>query len=141
MVAPWSLRCVRGRLSVGSRFTRIATIHGKNDEGSIIAWMRDGYLRYINKKMADAWSRSRGRQLPKDGTTKHQLGVRILQHRDVFKDDDAGGMVMRMPPGAALYVRGEREGSGYKHTGANSLNAPLSGTMSTLRASQDILTP
>ena len=43
--------------------------------------------------------------------------------------------------GTVLYVRGEREGSGYKHTGANSLNAPLRGTMSTLRASQKILTP
>ena len=40
-----------------------------------------------------------------------------------------------------LYVRGEREGSGYKHTGASSLNAPLSGTMSSLRASNRILTP
>lgn len=43
--------------------------------------------------------------------------------------------------GRVLYVRGEREGSGYKHTGANSLNAPLSGTMSSLRADRKILTP
>lgn len=43
--------------------------------------------------------------------------------------------------GRVLYVRGEREGSGYKHTGANSLNAPLGGTMSSLRAARKILTP
>jgi hypothetical protein len=71
--------------------SRIATIHGKNNDGAIIGWMRDGYLRYINKRKADAWSRSIGRQLPKDGTTKHRQGKRILQHSDVFK----GGMEMR----------------------------------------------
>lgn len=40
-----------------------------------------------------------------------------------------------------LYLRGERAGSGYKHTGANSLNAPLSGTLQHLRASSKIRTP
>ncbi|MSU88071.1 hypothetical protein GE300_00390 [Rhodobacteraceae bacterium 2CG4] len=41
------------------------------------------------------------------------------------------------------YVRGEPEGgtSGYKHTGANSLNAPLRGTIDLLRVKSNMLTP
>lgn len=43
--------------------------------------------------------------------------------------------------GHIMYVRGERAGSGYKHTGANSLNAPLSGTLQRLRYDRKIRTP
>lgn len=57
------------------------------------------------------------------------------------KDQFAAMMNAADQQGDVIYVRGEREGSGYKHTGANSLNAPLSGTMSTLRASSKIRTP
>ncbi|MCR9274404.1 MULTISPECIES: PLxRFG domain-containing protein [unclassified Mameliella] len=73
-----------GRVEV----SRVATIHGKNAPDAIIGWMRGGYLRYINKRKAGEWSRSIGRQLPKDGTTTHRHGQKILQHRDVFKPDD-----------------------------------------------------
>lgn len=70
-----------GKVSVSN----IATIHGKNEDASIIGWMTKGYLRYIDKGKAGEWSRSRGRQLPKDMEIKHRLGLKILQHRDVFK--------------------------------------------------------
>ncbi|GGH32422.1 hypothetical protein SAMN05444007_106152 [Cribrihabitans marinus] len=43
--------------------------------------------------------------------------------------------------GQIMYLSGERAGSGYEHTGANSLNAPLSGTLQRLRASSKIRTP
>lgn len=65
--------------------TRIASIHMKDNAGQIAAWVREGLLRYRNARKADAWSRSRGLYLPKDGTTKHRLGKKILQHRDIFK--------------------------------------------------------
>ncbi|MEN9926072.1 MAG: hypothetical protein RL268_2198, partial [Pseudomonadota bacterium] len=70
--------------------SRIATVHGKDRPDSIIGWMRDGYLRYINKKKAGEWSRSIGRSLPKDMETKHRRGIKILQHRDVFKASGDG---------------------------------------------------
>ncbi|MFV0303026.1 MAG: hypothetical protein ACK5IP_19525, partial [Paracoccus sp. (in: a-proteobacteria)] len=79
--------------------SRIATIHGKNNPDAIMSWIGSGYLRYVDKRKAGAWSRSIGRQLPKDMETSHRLGVRILQHRDVFKSDpdikeqrDMGGL-------------------------------------------------
>ena len=43
--------------------------------------------------------------------------------------------------GSILYVRAEREGDGYRHTGADSLNASLSDTINALRASGRIRTP
>jgi hypothetical protein len=38
--------------------------------------------------------------------------------------------------GSITYVKTKRKGDGYKHIGANSRNAPISGTVSRLRASQ-----
>lgn len=70
-----------GRLEI----SRIATIHGKDRDSGTIGLIRDGYLRYVNKRKAAAWSRSRGLQLPKDGTTMPRHGKKILQYRDVFK--------------------------------------------------------
>lgn len=46
--------------------------------------MTDGLVRYINKWKASAWVRSRGLQLPKDGSPNHRQAQRELQHRDVF---------------------------------------------------------
>lgn len=75
--------------------SRIATIHGKNTAAGIIGWMKGGYLRYINKQKAGAWARSIGRQLPKDMETSHRLKTKILQHRDVFKDEGGADREMR----------------------------------------------
>lgn len=48
---------------------RIASIYDKKD-GTIMGWMRDGLLRYINTKKSREWLRSRGLQLPKEATTR-----------------------------------------------------------------------
>lgn len=72
-----------GRLEI----SRIATIHGKDSDKGIISLIRDGYLRYINKRKAAEWSRSRGLQLPKDGTTIPLPIQKIMQYADVFKAD------------------------------------------------------
>lgn len=66
--------------------SRVVSIHDRPD-GQILNWMSQGLVRYVNRKLTDAWRRSRGLQLPKDGTTKHRLGKKILQHRDVFKPE------------------------------------------------------
>lgn len=74
-----------GRLEVA----QVASIHPRSSDGHIIGWMQDGLTRYVNNEKAAAWSRSRGLQLPKDGTTKRRSMQKILRHRDVFKADDA----------------------------------------------------
>lgn len=97
-----------GRMAV----SYVASIHKKDNPSAVLRWVNDGLVRYMNKESAGAWFQSRRLQLPREGI-KHQRGIRILQHRDVFKDDDAGGMEMRALPGT---VRGKFDGLiGFNH--------------------------
>lgn len=48
---------------------RIASVYDKTN-GTLIRWMRDGLLRYINTRKSREWSRSRGLQLPKEATPR-----------------------------------------------------------------------
>lgn len=97
-----------GRMAV----SYVASIHKKDNPSAVLRWVNDGLVRYMNKESAGAWFQSRRLQLPREGI-KHQRGIRILQHRDVFKDDDAGGMEMRALPGT---VRAKFDGLiGFNH--------------------------
>ncbi|WP_413151894.1 hypothetical protein [Amaricoccus sp. W119] len=61
------------------------------------------------------------------------------------KQDISGMLVVQLGraegAGNILYVRAEREGDGYRHTGASSLNASLSDTIKRLRVSSTIRAP
>lgn len=70
-----------GRIDVAE----VASIYRKDGAGSFLSWVNQGLTRYINMQNADAWVRSRGLRLPKDGSLRHQQGKKVLQHRDVFK--------------------------------------------------------
>ncbi len=69
-----------GRMEVSS----IASVYEKTDARIIPNWMTKGLMRYMNKRAAEAWFRSRGLQLPREGTA-HRRKIKILQYRDVFK--------------------------------------------------------
>lgn len=70
-----------------TEISRIASIHAKESGGSILNWMTQGLTRYFNKWKAGAWVRSRGLQLPKDGSPRNRQGLRVLQHRDIFNSE------------------------------------------------------
>ena len=78
-----------------SKATRRASIHATNPIDSLLGRMRRGYMRYINKRKAGAWSRSRGLQLPKDGITKHRLGTKLLHRRVIFNAGGVGCGILR----------------------------------------------
>lgn len=81
----WLLLRTRQLRRQGVKVARTANIHRKDHHASIICYVKNGFVRHINGKKAHAWSRSIGRQLPKDMETKHRLGREILRHSDVFK--------------------------------------------------------
>lgn len=70
-----------------TEIARIASIHERNPPGQILNWMTQGLTRYFNKWKAGAWVRSRGLQLPKDGSPRNRQGLRVLQHRDIFNSE------------------------------------------------------
>ncbi|WP_024278639.1 LPD23 domain-containing protein [Xanthobacter sp. 126] len=70
-----------------TEIARIASIHERASPGHILNWMAQGLTRYFNKWKAGAWVRSRGLQLPKDGSPRNRQGLRVLQHRDIFNSE------------------------------------------------------
>lgn len=110
--------------------SRIATIHGKDHVGAITGWMRDGYMRYINKKKAGEWSQSIGRSLPKEATV-HRRKVKILQHRDVFKPDGtAKHKRTRQNPGfeSGISVQSKDLAKGAKQLVSDALTQAMAGS-------------
>jgi hypothetical protein len=62
----------------------IASIYGKDKDGTFASWIRQGLARYWDKAKALAWFRSRGLQLPKEGTIQGSEGS-IADKSDLVK--------------------------------------------------------
>jgi hypothetical protein len=65
----------------------IRSLYGKENDGIFTQWIKDKMLLYRNTKKSLAWFRSRGLQLPKEGTTQGS-GNKILTEADVVNPDD-----------------------------------------------------
>lgn len=62
---------------------RVASVYGKDNDGAFLGWIRQGLLLYQHKQKSLEWSRSRGLQLPKEGTIQGKK--KILTESDVVK--------------------------------------------------------
>ena len=60
--------------------------YGKDSDSIFLNWVKDGKLRYENKKKSDHWLQSRGLQLPKEVTNDHNQS--LLHETDVVNPDN-----------------------------------------------------
>ncbi|MGH8602468.1 MAG: hypothetical protein ACREXR_06735, partial [Gammaproteobacteria bacterium] len=60
----------------------ITSVHGRSSDAYIVNWVKAGLARYSHTAKTPAWFRSRGLQLPKEGTLPGP-GNRLITERDI----------------------------------------------------------